>query len=63
MSERPRLYTAILQDRLQRHRQMALISGPCQVGKTTVCRPLSDTYFQAQTKAPPRLPSCAEPAL
>jgi uncharacterized protein len=45
MSERPRLYTAVLQDHLQRHRQMALISGPRQVGKTTVCRSLSDAYF------------------
>ena len=45
MSERPRLYTAVLQDHLQRHRQMALISGPRQVGKTTACRSLSDAYF------------------
>lgn len=45
MSERPRLYTGVLQDHLQRHRQMALISGPRQVGKTTVCRALGDAYF------------------
>ena len=45
MTERLRLYTAVLQDHLQRHRQMALISGPRQVGKTTVCRALSDAYF------------------
>ena len=37
VSDRPRLYTAIVQDHLQRHRQMALISGPRQVGKTMVC--------------------------
>ncbi len=28
MANRPRLYDAILRDHLQRHRQMALISGP-----------------------------------
>jgi hypothetical protein len=44
MTERLRFYTAVLQDHLQRHRQMALISGPRQVGKTTVCRALSDAY-------------------
>ena len=44
MSER-RLYTAILQDHLQNHRQMALVSGPRQVGKTTVCRSLGEAYI------------------
>lgn len=45
MSERLRLYTAILEDHLQRNRQMALVSGPRQVGKTTVCRSLGDAYL------------------
>ena len=45
MNERPRLYTAILADHLARHRQMALVSGPRQVGKTTTCRSLSDEYL------------------
>ncbi len=45
MVENPRLYTSFLHDHLQRHRQMALISGPRQVGKTTVCRSLSDAYL------------------
>jgi predicted AAA+ superfamily ATPase len=45
MTERPRLYTAVLQDHLERHWQMALISGPRQVGKTTVCRSLGDAYL------------------
>ena len=45
MSERPRLYTAVLLDHLQRHRQMAFVAGPRQVGKTTVCRSLGDAYF------------------
>jgi predicted AAA+ superfamily ATPase len=45
MSERLRLYTAVLQDHLQRHRQMAFVAGPRQVGKTTVCRSLGDACF------------------
>jgi uncharacterized protein len=45
MDERPRLYTAILADHLERHRQMALVSGPRQVGKTTTCRSVSDEYL------------------
>lgn len=45
MAGRPRLYTSVLRDHLERHRQMALISGPRQVGKTTVCRSLSDAYL------------------
>jgi len=45
MNERPRLYTAILADHLATHRQMALVSGPRQVGKTTTCRSLSDEYL------------------
>jgi uncharacterized protein len=45
MKERPRIYTAILEEHLERHRQMALVSGPRQVGKTTVCRSLSDHYL------------------
>lgn len=45
MNERPRLYTAILVDHLERHRQMALVSGPRQVGKTTTCRSVSNEYL------------------
>ena len=45
MSEHLRLYTAVLQDHLRRNRQMALLSGPRQVGKTTVCRSLGDSYL------------------
>lgn len=36
----PRLYAAILHDHFASHRQMALLAGPRQVGKTTVCRQL-----------------------
>lgn len=45
MTKRPRLYTAILKDSLQQNRQMALVSGPRQVGKTTVCRALAAAYL------------------
>jgi len=41
----PRLYTSVIGDHLQRNRQMALVSGPRQVGKTTACRALGDVYF------------------
>lgn len=45
MHERRRLYTAMLADHLERHRQMALVSGPRQVGKTTTCRSVSNRYL------------------
>ena len=45
MTDRPRIYTAILRDHLNRHRQMALVAGPRQVGKTTACRALADDYL------------------
>ena len=45
MPGRSRLYAAILQDHLSRHRQMALVAGPRQVGKTTVSRSLGDAYL------------------
>ncbi len=39
-----RLYDALLADHLATHRQMALVSGPRQVGKTTTCRNHADGY-------------------
>ncbi len=45
MTERARIYPAILRDHLDRYRQMAFVSGPRQVGKTTVCRSLGQAYF------------------
>jgi predicted AAA+ superfamily ATPase len=45
MEEHPRLYSTILADHLRRYRQMALVSGPRQVGKTTTCRAISDAYL------------------
>jgi hypothetical protein len=45
MIEQPRLYTSLLEDHLRRHRQMALVSGPRQVGKTTLCRSVGEAYL------------------
>ncbi len=45
MEIRPRFYHAVLRDHLTRHRQMALVGGPRQVGKTTICRDLADDYL------------------
>src|SRR5215510_219981 len=36
----PRLYTALLRQHFREHRQMVLLAGPRQVGKTTVFRML-----------------------
>jgi predicted AAA+ superfamily ATPase len=40
-----RLYDSILAEHLASHRQMALVSGPRQVGKTTTCRNQSQAYL------------------
>ncbi|HNX32686.1 MAG TPA: ATP-binding protein [Holophaga sp.] len=45
MTNRPRFYATLLQEHFQRNRQMALVSGPRQVGKTTACRALGGTYL------------------
>ena len=45
MTPRPRLYDHILESHLAQHRQMAFVSGPRQVGKTTTCRGLSNAYL------------------
>lgn len=44
-SNLPRLYTAILQDHLARNSEMAFVSGPRQVGKTTSCLAVADSYL------------------
>jgi predicted AAA+ superfamily ATPase len=36
----PRLYAAVLRQHFAAHRQMVLLAGPRQVGKTTLCRTL-----------------------
>lgn len=45
MSDRPRLYDAMLAEHRDRRRQMAFVTGPRQVGKTTTCRALSTAYL------------------
>lgn len=45
MTSRPRFYDTLLREHLARHRQMALVSGPRQVGKTTTCREVADSYL------------------
>ena len=40
-----RVYDSILSKHLQTYRQMAFVSGPRQVGKTTTCRQLADHYL------------------
>jgi hypothetical protein len=36
----PRIHDGILREHLARHRQMAFVAGPRQVGKATTCRRL-----------------------
>jgi predicted AAA+ superfamily ATPase len=45
MRHRKRLYDSMLAEHLARHRQMAFVTGPRQVGKTTTCRGLSQAYL------------------
>jgi len=45
MSTRRRTYDLILADHFARHRQMAFVSGPRQVGKTTTCRGFGTHYL------------------
>lgn len=45
MGFRRRFYELVLRDHLATHRQMAFVSGPRQVGKTTTCRSLADHYL------------------
>jgi predicted AAA+ superfamily ATPase len=41
---RKRIYDALIADHLGKNRQMAFVSGPRQVGKTTTCRNHADHY-------------------
>lgn len=45
MKTKRRIYDAMLDEHLGKHRQMALVSGPRQVGKTTSCRLHAHTYL------------------
>lgn len=40
-----RLYDSLLQEHLARHRQMAFVTGPRQVGKTTTCQRHAEAYI------------------
>ena len=42
---RTRLYDSILAEQTQSHRQMAFVTGPRQVGKTTTCRNIGGKYL------------------
>ena len=44
MKTKTRFYDALLSEHLTQHRQMVLISGPRQVGKTTTCQNHADAY-------------------
>jgi uncharacterized protein len=44
MKERARVYDSLLAEHLTAHRQMAFVTGPRQVGKTTTCRRHADDY-------------------
>ncbi len=43
-SNYPRLYQTIVESHLKTYRQMVFLSGPRQVGKTTVCEQMSTKY-------------------
>lgn len=45
MKEHPRVYDRILEAHLKENRQMAFVSGPRQVGKTTTCRHEASAYL------------------
>ena len=45
MEQRRRLYGSILAEHQARYRQMAFLTGPRQVGKTTTCRALGGVYL------------------
>jgi uncharacterized protein len=45
MKKQDRVYTAVLDEALRDHRQMAFVAGARQVGKTTTCRDLADIYL------------------
>jgi predicted AAA+ superfamily ATPase len=44
MARSKRIYDALLAEHFAEHRQMAFVSGPRQVGKTTTCRGHADFY-------------------
>ncbi|MDX2111029.1 MAG: AAA family ATPase [Verrucomicrobiota bacterium] len=55
MNDRPRFYDNLLKDHFARNRQMAFVSGPRQVGKTTTCRSLGGAYYNWDNTADRKL--------
>ncbi|MGH8137988.1 MAG: ATP-binding protein [Steroidobacteraceae bacterium] len=45
MADKPRFHEHVLRNRIGRPRQVALLSGPRRVGKTTPCRALASSYL------------------
>jgi stage III sporulation protein SpoIIIAA len=45
MEAQPRIYASMLESHLSENRQMAILTGPRQVGKTTLCRQRDRYYF------------------
>ena len=45
MKTEKRIYDALLDGHLAAHRQMAFVTGPRQVGKTTTCRNHAQSYI------------------
>lgn len=50
-----RIYDAIIREHICSHRQMAFVSGPRQVGKTTTCRAVGTEYFNWDSDADRRV--------
>ena len=41
----PRIYSTVLEEHLRDYRQMVFVSGPRQVGKTTIAESLASIYL------------------
>lgn len=50
MARSKRIYDALLDEHLSRHRQTAFVSGPRQVGKTTTYRGHADFYVNGDNE-------------
>lgn len=53
--ELPRIYEHVLRDHLENERQMVFLSGPRQVGKTTLAKGLGASYFNWDNSAHRRI--------
>ncbi|MBR6587518.1 MAG: ATP-binding protein [Kiritimatiellae bacterium] len=45
MKNYPRIYQTMIESHLKNYRQMVFVSGPRQVGKTTMCEAVASTYL------------------